>query len=286
MRLQSQPDGSQLVLELSESVQHDSFLLANPPRLVVDLADTQLQRPAQTEALSSTQVRSVRSGVQDGRNLRIVLDLAEVYSHKAYLLPPDGQGGHRLVVEIGGSGAPVKAVLPTQPPAAGAVSQAVLRRKSPLVIVIDPGHGGKDPGAIGPSGVREKDVVLGIARRLRDLINREPGMRAVMTRDRDTFLPLRERISVARRHKADMFISIHADAVESGDAAGASVYMLSTKGASSEAARLLAERENAVDLVGGVKITHHDRDVASVLLDLSQDATLEASMLLARLVLR
>jgi N-acetylmuramoyl-L-alanine amidase len=154
-----------------------------------------------------------------------------------------------------------------------------------IVIAVDAGHGGQDPGAIGHGGTREKDVVLAIARALAERINGEPGMRAVLTRDRDEFLVLRDRIGRARIAKADLFVSIHADSIASRDVSGASVYVLSEHGASNEAARWLADRENAADLMGGVKLDDKDKQLASVLLDLSQSANISASMTAAQRVI-
>jgi N-acetylmuramoyl-L-alanine amidase len=154
-----------------------------------------------------------------------------------------------------------------------------------IVIAVDAGHGGQDPGAIGHGGTREKDVVLSIARALAERINGEPGMRAVLTRDRDEFLILRDRIGRARIAKADMFVSIHADSIANRDVSGASVYVLSEHGASNEAARWLADRENAADLMGGVKLDDKDKQLASVLLDLSQTANISASMTAAQRVI-
>ena len=154
-----------------------------------------------------------------------------------------------------------------------------------IVVAVDAGHGGQDPGAIGHGGTREKDVVLAIARALAERINGEPGMRAVLTRDRDEFLILRDRIGRARVAKADMFVSIHADSISNRDVSGASVYVLSEHGASNEAARWLADRENAADLMGGVKLDDKDKQLASVLLDLSQSANISASMTAAQRVI-
>jgi len=154
-----------------------------------------------------------------------------------------------------------------------------------IIIAVDAGHGGEDPGAIGPAGAREKDVVLAIARSLARRISGEPGMRAVLTRDRDEFLTLRERIHRARVAKADLFISIHADSVVNSVVSGSSVYVLSERGATNEAARWLAERENAADLMGGVTLSDKDNTLASVLLDLSQTATISASAAAAQNVL-
>jgi N-acetylmuramoyl-L-alanine amidase len=153
-----------------------------------------------------------------------------------------------------------------------------------IIVAIDAGHGGKDPGAIGRGGTREKDVVLGIATALARRINAEPGMRAVLTRDDDRFIPLRERINIARARKADMFISVHADAIANRQVAGSSVYVISSGAASSEAARWLAERENAADLKGGVSLAEQGQ-LASVLMDLSQTASLGSSVEAAERVL-
>jgi N-acetylmuramoyl-L-alanine amidase len=150
-----------------------------------------------------------------------------------------------------------------------------------IIVAIDAGHGGKDPGAIGPNGTMEKDVVLSIARRLAKLVDKEPGMRAVMIRDSDVYIPSRERIAVAQQHRADLFISIHADAASSPEVHGSSVYVPSGSGASSEAARRLAERENPADLVGGMNLNGKDETLARVLMDRSQPASGEASLKLA-----
>jgi N-acetylmuramoyl-L-alanine amidase len=154
-----------------------------------------------------------------------------------------------------------------------------------VVVAVDAGHGGQDPGATGRGGTHEKDVVLAIARVLADRINSEPGMRAVLTRNRDEFLVLRDRIRRARVSKADMFISVHADSIANREVTGASVYVLSERGATNEAARWLAERENAADLMGGVSLDDKDNTLASVLLDLSQSANISASMTAAQRVL-
>lgn len=155
----------------------------------------------------------------------------------------------------------------------------------PLIIAIDAGHGGQDPGARGPSGTREKDVTLQIARKLAQQVNATPGLKAYLTRDTDTFIPLTRRYQLAREHKADLFVSIHADAFTKPSASGSSVFVLSQRGASSQAARWLAQQENAADLVGGVKLQDKEDVLASVLLDLSQSATMKASEEMAAAVL-
>jgi N-acetylmuramoyl-L-alanine amidase len=151
------------------------------------------------------------------------------------------------------------------------------RGMRPLVIAIDAGHGGQDPGAIGPSGKREKDATLAIARELARQVNATPGLKAYLTRDTDVFIPLPRRAQLARAAKADMFISIHADAAENRAARGSSVYVLSLKGASSQRARWLADKENASDLIGGVRLEQTSNTLASVLLDLTQSGHMKAS---------
>ncbi|GIX23613.1 MULTISPECIES: N-acetylmuramoyl-L-alanine amidase [Caldimonas] len=185
----------------------------------------------------------------------------------------------------------------TTPPAVAAAPNPPASRRSDaeagqrsrvnrlIIVALDPGHGGEDPGAIGPAGTREKDVVLAIARRLRDRINAEPNMRAMMTRDADFFVPLRQRVEKARRVQADLFISIHADAFTNPNARGASVYALSERGATSEAARWLANKENAADIVGGVNVKHSDAHVLRALMDMSTTAQINDSLKLGSAVL-
>jgi N-acetylmuramoyl-L-alanine amidase len=186
---------------------------------------------------------------------------------------------------------PVAAAPPTPAPNApvtrrSEVDGAARGRMDRLIIVaLDPGHGGEDPGAIGPAGTREKDVVLAIARRLRDRINAQPNMRAMMTRDADFFVPLRQRVEKARRVQADLFISIHADAFTNPNARGASVYALSERGATSEAARWIANKENAADIVGGVNVKHNDSQVMRALMDMSTTAQINDSLKLGSAVL-
>ena len=178
-------------------------------------------------------------------------------------------------------------VLPPPPPmAAASVPERAIRATERLIVVaLDPGHGGEDPGAIGPSGLKEKDVVLQVAQRLRERINALPRMRAMMTRDADFFVPLHERVRKARRVQADLFISIHADAFLNPNARGASVFALSQSGASSAAARWMAQKENAADLVGGVNVKVKDASVTRALLDMSTTAQIRDSLRLGSEVL-
>jgi N-acetylmuramoyl-L-alanine amidase len=273
LRLSADADGTRVVLEMSRAVEHTVFSLRNPDRIVIDLAATALRC-----AVPAGQglVRQVRCGDREDGSLRVVLDLSERVQARSLVIPPGDGHGYRLVVNLGNPGElkPVQA------------QHAPRNDLRDLVIAIDAGHGGKDPGAIGRAGTREKDVTLAISRMLARRIDRQPGMRAVLIRDADEFVSLRGRRDKARAHNADLFVSVHADAIRDRNVSGSSVYILSTGRASSEAARWLAERENAADLVGGVKLDDKDDMLASVLLDLSQTATLIASLDAAEQVLR
>ncbi len=293
VRLVAAESSTQLVVELSGAASHKLFTLGNPNRVVLDLTSTTLPSRIRLPAAGGL-VTSVRSGKQPKSTLRLVLDVAQAVSPRLVQAGPAGPFPYRLVVELGGSTGGAG-----QPPIAAAAvvvappePQAIQPRHAPadsgrdIVIAVDAGHGGVDPGAIGPNKTREKDIVLHIARALVERINAEPGMRGVLTRDGDYFLQLRDRILRARRAKADMFVSIHADAIGNPTVSGSSVYVLSEKGASSEAARWLAERENAADLKGGVSLEGRDKVLANVLLDLSQSASISQSMAAAEQVLR
>jgi N-acetylmuramoyl-L-alanine amidase len=280
VRLWAAPDSTRVVFDVSGPVDHRLFTLNNPNRLVIDLNDAAIDPAVKKTFSSGGKVKNLRSGPRNGNALRLVLDLDGPVKPKSFVLKPNDQYGHRLVVDLFDAGAgkasiPKKIQAPNQP--------AKLRD---LVIAIDAGHGGDDPGARGKKGTREKDVVLDISRRLAKLVNKEPGMRAVMIRDGDYYVGLRKRMEKARKHRADLFISIHADAFKDQRVTGASVYAVSRRGASSEMARWLAARENAADLVGGVSLDDKDDLLAEVLLDLAQTATLEASNEVAGNVLR
>jgi N-acetylmuramoyl-L-alanine amidase len=265
-RLWAGPDSTRVVFDLSGSTPHELSTLQDPERVVIDLpsarVDSRLSRAPDGAGL----VRAVRIGERDGGALRIVLDLDRRARATAFVTPPNETYGYRLVVDL----APAEAPKPIQVPHAPQGTRD-------LVIAVDAGHGGEDPGAIGRGGTREKDVTLQVARRLVERLNAEPGMRAVLTRSGDYFVPLRERINRARRLQADMFVSVHADAFTKRSVRGSSVYVLSARGASDEAARWLADKENSADLVGGVSLDGKDDVLASVLLDLSQNAAISAS---------
>lgn len=303
VRLSQSSLDTRLVFDLSDKVNYHLFTLNNPERLVIDLKYTKQPKSLPIPDLKNTPIRSIRYAEWDKNTLRIVLDLSKSLKYSSQTLVPNKQHPHRLVVDLHDSVPPKKTakitVTPPLPIKPEPVPKVVAEKPQPvivkkdippvprkdIVIAIDAGHGGQDSGALGSRGTKEKDVVLAIARRLAKLVNNEPGMRAYLTRDSDKFITLRQRIKLARTHDADMFISIHADAFHKQRAKGASVFVLSERGASSEAAQLLADKENAADLAGGISLEDKDDLLAYVLLDLSQNASLEASMEVANTVL-
>lgn len=267
VRLWAGPDTTRVVLDLSAPAPHKLFTLDNPGRVVVDLQPARIDLGSLRLPGGVGLVQSIRGANRADGAVRIVLDLAAAATPRSFLVRPEGNFGHRLIIELDAqrSRAPVPLMRADE-------------GSRDLVIAIDAGHGGEDPGALGRRGTREKDVVLAVARRLAQHVEREPGMRAVLIRDGDYFLSLPQRVAKARMHRADLFISIHADAFKNPNARGSSVYVLSPKGATDEAARWLAARENAADLVGGVSLDDKDDLLASVLLDLSQNASIGASL--------
>jgi len=278
LRLWNAPDHTRLVFDLSKAVEHRLFTLDKPARLVIDFSDARLRKKLEAAVQTSRHVEKIRYAPQAGSKFRVVLDLAQPVRPRSFLLRPSGDYGHRLVIDL------------YDREGRSRVVQSVKQKKNGLrdiVVAIDAGHGGEDPGARGRRlRTREKDVTLSIARKLKKLIDAEPGMRAVLTRKGDYYVGLRKRMQLARRHHADLFVSIHADAFRNSKARGSSVFVLSRRGASSEAARWLAAKENASDLVGGVSLDDKDDILASVLLDLAQTGTLAASMRAATLVHR
>lgn len=272
IRIWTAPDSTRVVLDISGPVEHQTSLLSDPFRLVVDLKEASLHTKMTQPDPQDKYLQRLRGARRNEHDLRVVLDLKKYSQNRSFQLKPNEHYGHRLVLDFFDSEdeqeAPGVAIESEEP-------AATLRD---IVIAIDAGHGGEDPGARGPKGTLEKTVVLKLAKELAKMIDKERGMRAVMIREGDYFLRLRKRIKKARSHEADMFVSIHADAFSDPSVHGSSVYILSRKGASSEHARWLAERENASDLIGGVSLDDKDDVLKSVLLDLSQTASLEASI--------
>ncbi len=274
IRLWASPESTRVVLDLSGSAQHSLLVLKNPDRIVLDVAGARLSSGSRAPPGTGV-VKQVRMAKRPSGELRIVFDLSRPIRAKSFLATPNNRYGYRLVIDLGTTATtdtPVK-VEHARPDARD------------LIIAVDAGHGGEDPGAIGKNGTREKDVVLAIARALAQRIDGEPGMKAVLTRNGDYFVPLRDRMRRARAQQADLFVSIHADSIRDRSVDGSSVYILSQRGASDEASRWLAERENASDLIGGVSLDDKGDVLASVLLDLSQSASLSASQAAAEHVL-
>ena len=302
-------DYTRVTLEHDQPIRYSHILVKDPERLVVDLEGVELNTVLQSLATKISDADPYVKLIRAGRNkpgvIRLVIELKGEIQPQVFSLKPIGEYGHRLVLDL----YPVEPVDPLMallekseaPPQktnprgerdgakqegagkSGGEAQPDIERL--ITIVLDPGHGGEDPGAIGRRGSHEKDVTLSVARRLKQKIDATPNMRSVLTRDGDFFIPLHQRVAKARRVRADLFVSVHADAFIKPTARGSSVFVLSENGASSSAARWLANRENAADLIGGVNIGVKDPYLARTLLDLSQTATINDSLKLGRDVL-
>ncbi|VVN11690.1 N-acetylmuramoyl-L-alanine amidase AmiC [Pseudomonas fluorescens] len=298
VRLWRAPDNTRLVFDLTGPVQHSVFTLTSPDRLVIDINGATLGAPLNVNA-SNSPITAMRSAQRTPTDLRVVIDLKKAVTPKSFTLAPNAQYGNRLVVDLfdnPADAAPIPVptnvatvapvpVTPIDPPVKLPPAPA---GKRDIIVVIDAGHGGEDPGASGSRGQREKDVVLAIARELQRQVNGMKGFRAELTRTGDYFIPLRGRTEIARKKGADLFVSIHADAAPSAAAFGASVFALSDRGATSETARWLADSENRSDLIGGagnVSLDDKDRMLAGVLLDLSMTASLTSSLNVGQKVL-
>ena len=279
---------NRMLFDVTASPEHRVFFMDNPSRLVIDIKNAQLKRSLNQPLATHPLFTRVRAGTKNNTDLRIVVDLKTPISSKKFSLKSNNGNDHQLVIDLFNKEAIVATKAEdkdkeTLKLATGKSTE--LTRGSTIVVAIDPGHGGDDPGAHGPRGTEEKKVTFAIAKKLEALINGQPGMKAVMVRKGDYHVGLRDRMQIARAAKADLFVSIHADAFQDTQVKGASVYTLSTSGASSEAARWLADSENASDLVG-VSLNDKEDVLASVLLDLSQTATQEASVNVAKHVLK
>ncbi|MFU8787924.1 MAG: N-acetylmuramoyl-L-alanine amidase [Methylobacter sp.] len=317
------PDQSQLLFDVTASPEHRVFLMNNPARLVIDMRNANASKALAQPAPSHPLFSQVRFAARNKTDLRVVIDLKREINSKEMSLRTNSMNGSRLVIELlnktPGNYAQVKKpvavaavkpiaekapavkvadnkpapVSPTKEPQKVAANTTAMKpvqlkkaAKRDIIIAVDAGHGGNDPGAHGANGTKEKEITLAIAKKLANLINQQPGMKAVMVRKGDYYVDLSKRMQIARAAKADLFVSIHADAFQDPTVKGASVYTLSNKGASNEAARWLANRENAADLVGGVSLNDKDNVLASILLDLSQTATQDASVNVAKKVLK
>ena len=285
-RLWRSEDKLRLVFDLSGPVQYKTFSLTSPDRLIIDLSGAGLSGDFSQLALKNSGITSIRSGHFGKSDTRIVLDLVEPMQLNSFVLPPQEGQGHRLVLDLTNATRAPRQIAAEPAPLVAPVDKAHPKRD--IIVVVDPGHGGKDPGAIGSKGQREKDVVLSIAQLLAKRLKREKGFDVKLVRNDDFFVPLRKRVDIARQHKADMFISVHADAAPRLTASGASVYALSEGGATSATARFMAQRENGADLLGATTLLNlKDKDpmLAGVILDMSMNATIASSLQLGSSVL-
>lgn len=313
------PDQTRMTFDVTTSPEHRVFLMNNPPRLVIDMRNTKANQALTQPPADHPLFSKLRFATKGTTDLRVVIDLKKQLTAKMATLRTNSLDNHRLVIELLGktsfadvkpadkielktadnkpiSAPPTNNTQPNNNRTENAVSKADshpikpvvtnTKKAKSIVVAIDAGHGGKDVGALGANGSQEKQVTLAIAKKLAALINSQTGMKAILVRKNDYYVGLRQRMQIARAAKADLFISIHADAYPNATVKGASVFTLSNKGASNEAARWLADSENASELVGGVSLGDKEDVLASVLLDLSQTATQEASASVANKVLK
>jgi len=293
-------DYTRVTLEHDQPLRYSQMLVKDPERLVVDIEGIEFNSVLQTLPSKIIEADPYVKLIRAGRNkpgvVRLVIELKGEVRPQVFALKPVGEYGHRLVLDLYPAEPidPLMALLekaeegarkPAARPADGEAAEPKPEIARLVTIVLDPGHGGEDPGAIGRGGSQEKQVTLSVARRLKQKIDAVPNMRSLLTRDGDFFIPLHQRVAKARRVRADLFVSIHADAFIRPTARGSSVFVLSETGASSSAARWLANKENSADLVGGVNLGVKDPYLARTLLDLSQTATLNDSLKLGRDVL-
>ena len=277
VRLWRAPDHTRIVFDLTGPVDHKLIVLESPGRIVVDVEDARLKTDLSELKLDKTPIARVRSGVRDGDDLRVVFEVGTKVDPRSFVLKANEQAGDRLVLDLYDQ---------QKTSASTAVKKSVKQTaKRDIIIAIDAGHGGEDPGAIGPKRRREKVVVLAIAKEVARLFEADAGFKPTLIRSGDYYISLKGRRDLARKRQADLFVSIHADAFKRKEANGASVYALSTRGATSTAARYLAQRENAADLVGGVSLSDKDDMLAGVLADLSMTNTLDTSLQLGGKVL-
>ncbi|MFG1489882.1 N-acetylmuramoyl-L-alanine amidase, partial [Oceanospirillum sp. HFRX-1_2] len=283
VRIWPAPDHTRIVFDLDKPAGHKVFSLTGPDRLVIDLDNVSTKADIESLSLKDTPIGKIRTAVKNGSDMRVVLDLNSKVQPRSFLLKPNKQYGDRLVIDLVYKEKTSKPKVVTQPAANPAGARDI-------IIAIDAGHGGEDPGAIGPGRVREKTVVLAIAKKVQSLLQKESGFAPAMIRTGDYYVGLRARTERARKYRSDLLVSIHADAFKDHRPRGSSVFALSQRGATSETARWLADSENSADLIGGVegslKLDDKDRVLAEVLLDLTMTATLSDSLKVGQSVLR
>jgi N-acetylmuramoyl-L-alanine amidase len=288
-RIWPAPDNTRLVFDLNSPLaEHKISTLKNPTRIVLDLTDVRLTADLSELDLTESGVVRIRHAMRNSEDLRIVLDMKESMQPKSFVLPPNDQYGHRLVVDLERSAIDALANTVTVEPVASKSISELSDQKRDIVVVIDAGHGGEDPGAIGPTKLYEKNVVLSIAREVYAQLKATKGFKPVLVRDGDYIVALKKRREIARESNADLFVSIHADAFHNPKAYGASVFALSNGGSVSAVAKYLADQENAADVIGGINgVSLEDKDdiLKEVLVDLSMTATLQRSLSVGGVVL-
>ena len=282
LRIYSNDTRTRLIFDVSQTLEHKIFQLNKPHRLVIDFSNAVLNKKLTPSLKKHALLKRIRAAARNKKDLRVVIELHDRVIPRSFTLKPNKKYGHRLVIDLPNT---KQTYVKKHNKKTKSLKTGIPPYK-PFIVAVDAGHGGKDPGAHGKHGTLEKKVVFQIAQKLTKLINKQPGMQAFMVRKGDYFISLRERMQIARKMNADLFVSIHADAVKDSKVTGASVFTLSRRGASSEAARWLAKQENAADLIGGITLDDKDDVLASVLLDLSQTASQDISQLVAKEVLK
>lgn len=283
MRIWRSPDYTRVVFEVESRVEYSVFVLDNPHRVVIDISRSRMRADISALDMQDSPIVSVRSGVRNERDTRIVLDVSGPVNPSSFTLPPNAEFGDRLVVDLYDLNTPVPAVASQRETSPAVTQPAVAASRRHIVVAIDAGHGGDDPGAIGYDGrIREKDVALAIARAVYDRLKATPGFEPVMIRQGDYYVRLQQRPQLARQNRADIFLSIHADSFSSSRAEGVTVYALSQSTAEDENIRRVTEKENSADLLGGVSgdtsLRHFEDDLALTLLDLSMAWSIEQSV--------
>lgn len=299
IRIWPSPESTRVVFDLNKALHYEMKVLENNTVIQLDMENVSLKTNLEKLNLESTRIKSIHHYAISAEKSRIELKLIHALNPKIFSLTPNQQYGHRLVIDLEmnqnekdailalfEADAPIAMPQNTVQQPVKEIKNELKKIHAPFIVAIDPGHGGEDPGAVGKNGTKEKDVVLAIAKYLKEYIDKEPNMRAVLIRKGDYYIPLHERVSLARSKKCDLFVSIHADAFHDKRAQGASVFTLSERGASSAAARWLAEKENKSDLIGGVKLDPKNKILASVLLDLSQTKSKEQGNHAAKHILK
>ena len=274
VRYWSAPDHTRIVVDSDKSISYQTLQLKDPWRLVVDIKEAKATFDSRKIAIEDSTVHHIRIGKFDRKTMRLVIDLVKPTQSKVFTLNKYLDKPYRLVIDLHR----------TDLVEEGKKARLKQKSKKYKIIVVDPGHGGEDSGAVGSRGTFEKNVVLALAKKLKRCIDQKKGFKAFLTREGDYFVPLEKRVEIAREYGADLFVSLHTDANFSKSVRGASVYCLSIKGASDEAAKLLAERENASDFIGGVSYASN-RDLDSILIDLVQTQTTNDSLRFGGMVL-